>query len=336
MSYLNHPFLVCQITNFCNARCVHCFNNTDSWKKEKKEEIAIGTLEKYIVGFKNLSVSPPFITLSGGGEPTLHSQFPQIVEMLSSEELYFDIVTNGVDWSNWFENISSKNVRCHISRVIVSILAPGTKHNELCSTDSYSRLTDLAKACRANSIKCSINCSLFKLNIGHVDEMIDLFIDLGIDGEIFLYPAFPTPYLLEHDLMLDDNDREFLRRTRNKVSRRILIGGIDPFFPKYHRESCQALDSDKFAIDYSGFLRFCCNMVGMAYEDNESDVIGSIEDIPLLELLQKREEMKYGFRKHFLDELSNGSSESSKMTKCEWCILKHFRKIPAAQYQGHW
>jgi organic radical activating enzyme len=80
-------------SSLCNAKCVHCFYRTDKNKKEKF--IRWAELMKFLVDGSQNGLEA--VTWSGGGEPTLHPHFCDLVMMVSHQtKLYQGLFTNAL------------------------------------------------------------------------------------------------------------------------------------------------------------------------------------------------------------------------------------------------
>jgi MoaA/NifB/PqqE/SkfB family radical SAM enzyme len=97
----NSPkYIYAFLTENCNLSCTHCYGDFSS-----TEEITINEWKKI---FSSLIKSEIFYFILSGGEPTVHRDFPKILEYLVSKGQYFTIITNGI-WSAEIEKNIIKN-----------------------------------------------------------------------------------------------------------------------------------------------------------------------------------------------------------------------------------
>lgn len=81
--------LYIEITNKCNLRCPYCFNDSKASNKDKMSIYLFQKLvnECLIMGINKITIS--------GGEPLLHPNFFQFVDILNNNKIEFQLITNG-------------------------------------------------------------------------------------------------------------------------------------------------------------------------------------------------------------------------------------------------
>lgn len=78
------------LTNRCNLKCVFCSVAERELKQEWDYEELLKAIDAFIAcGIKT-------IEFSGGGEPTLHLRFPEIVRFAKARGLRLGLITNGI------------------------------------------------------------------------------------------------------------------------------------------------------------------------------------------------------------------------------------------------
>lgn len=83
------------ITNFCNQNCNFCFANLEMSRKQTNREIPLQYFKQLLLRLKRSGTSFNTIKLLGG-EPTLHSQFENIIELSLKHFSYVQVFTNGI------------------------------------------------------------------------------------------------------------------------------------------------------------------------------------------------------------------------------------------------
>jgi len=100
-------------TNKCNANCSWCsFSNADRMLEMDAEEIM-----EIIAYFKKLGTKT--ITITGGGEPTLHPKIREIIQCANDNGIETGLVTNGLLWSKKDIDISVEDRMLTWARVSV-------------------------------------------------------------------------------------------------------------------------------------------------------------------------------------------------------------------------
>jgi len=109
--YPSHESISIDITTACNLRCVDCNRSCGKNQVETVEHISVDQIEKFIA--ESITHKRRWKTIYlEGGEPSLHPQFTQIVNLLIQYKLHFSrrttikIMTNGfnqrastiIDW----------------------------------------------------------------------------------------------------------------------------------------------------------------------------------------------------------------------------------------------
>ena len=78
-----------EITNRCNLRCKHCFNNSGG---KSNDDMELSALISIIEQLEKLKVEKITFT---GGEPLLYSQFNELLDFISTSSTRFIFNTNG-------------------------------------------------------------------------------------------------------------------------------------------------------------------------------------------------------------------------------------------------
>lgn len=329
MGYFTKPTIVAQITNYCNARCEHCFNAYHVDNVESTVHLDIDVFFDFLDRFnKQLCAYKPYVGISGGGEPTLHPRFADLVQGLANRGFYFSVVTNGLHWRKWLEPLSRSQAVSCLYRVYFSLYGNKDTHNKITGVDSYDSMVEAIRFCRKNKINCQLHCAIDKSNIGQIPEIIHIMAEEDVNCGCTLFPVFSTPYLLETGLMLDHNDLSLLRRYKTNIGGSVRVCGIDPFQALAGRASCDELDGDKFAVNYNGDLCLCCSLIGLSYNQNDKDIFGAIHDQDLIETFNRREDIRSDWHKAYVRAVGQQEIANYPSTKCNWCIQKHFDKIP--------
>jgi len=156
-----------EITDKCNLRCIHCYNNSNAQMRMTNKEIPVEMLEEVIKrnrDKKNLKV------ILSGGEPILHSQFEKIVEMLDRYEVKTTVYTNGID-STRFVNVFLK----YGVNVMISLDgANGKDHDYIRGKGSFERTClNIKRLCDEIDLdKVTFSFTINRYNFTTIEEML--------------------------------------------------------------------------------------------------------------------------------------------------------------------
>lgn len=81
------------LTNYCNLNCVYCSDNDLRTRQGKKQALSLETLVNFFEDLSNGGTKG--VVLEGGGEPTLYSEFSEVVHCAKENGLALGLITNG-------------------------------------------------------------------------------------------------------------------------------------------------------------------------------------------------------------------------------------------------
>ena len=148
------------LNNDCNLKCGFCIRGYKSSSNYIDIEILRGILRK-----NNFSKYHLLLT---GGEPTLHPDLNEIIDMCQPAFKSISINTNGLE-SSWIDQCKEKNIHVQIS-------LDGTKsmHNQLRGNgkiDVYSKIMETIKILNSFNISYNISTTVGKNNYDNVRNL---------------------------------------------------------------------------------------------------------------------------------------------------------------------
>ncbi len=131
-----------------------------------------------------------------GGEPTLYPHFRELIQAIGERKLCFEVTTNGLLLTGLAEEL----VRQRPFIIFVSIDGPEDVHDEVrglkgCfqkATEGIRALVEERKKQKKAAPYIFLNCTISKVNLDTIDQMVDLAVDLGVDTLQFLHVVFDT------------------------------------------------------------------------------------------------------------------------------------------------
>ncbi len=173
-----------EITNRCNLNCVTCYNRSGLNKVTK--ELSLKQIEDTINLFLPYGLER---FLFSGGEPTLHSEFDKILDLIDKyPQLTFGIVTNGTNPNKkLIEYLNSKaNFKLQIS-------LDGSSEETNSKTrgkGNFAKTVDFAKQITTPSIKPLLKMVISQNNFYDVESFCNLALSLNFTPELaFIYKS---------------------------------------------------------------------------------------------------------------------------------------------------
>lgn len=167
------------LTDYCNLQCEWC---TDKELRKNKATLDLNVIEKLFCEFGNSGTG---VTLEGGGEPTLHPCFREVVEIGKKFHTDMGLISNGIiDISNYVKEF--KWIRISLDS------STNAEYRREKGVDYFERvLENLEKmSLGRNPEKTFIGVGyvLTTRNRDHLMELIKRLDDIGIDY-IYLRPV---------------------------------------------------------------------------------------------------------------------------------------------------
>lgn len=147
----------------CNARCGFCYH----WREKNHPELTLSETTRVLD--EAWEMGARFLYLSGG-EPLLHPELSEILRHAGTRGYRISVTTNG---SLLAEKVS--DLKPWVHGVTVSLDHVGEEHSRQRSLPGLFRLAvDGLMAAGAAGIERRINMSLYRGNLGEVEEMCGL------------------------------------------------------------------------------------------------------------------------------------------------------------------
>lgn len=169
------------ITNLCNLRCIHCYQDDFSSHQElglndllKIGENIIKTMEKWDAYL--------FLSLTGG-EPLIKSEIWSLLDYFknSNRILELNLITNGVLVDLYIEDI----LRSKIKKIFVSLDGISSEVNDrIRGKGVFKKVLSNILLLKANKITTFLMYTLMNLNYEEAKNLINFCKELGVDGYI--------------------------------------------------------------------------------------------------------------------------------------------------------
>ena len=162
------PILVnIALNNYCNLNCMFCYALND--KETRKINLSLDVFDYLLNELRKNRVLQVAL---GGGEPTLHPNFVQILRKLRIEgNIIPNYTTNGTNLTHSILRATKK----YCGAVAVSY-----------SRDREKELFNAVQKLRRYNIQTHLNLIMFKSQIPYLAEIVKKFVKLGISNIILL------------------------------------------------------------------------------------------------------------------------------------------------------
>lgn len=181
---MNIKTVYVEITNQCNLNCATCYNR--SGLNSKRKELSLKQIEDIINLFIPYGLQR---FLLSGGEPTLHSEFEEILDLVDKyPQITFGVVTNGTNPNKKLLEIinTRKNFKLQIS-------LDGSCEDVNAKTrgvGNFSKTINFAKQVEEPEIRPLIKMVISKQNYSDVESFCNLALSLGFTPELaFIYKS---------------------------------------------------------------------------------------------------------------------------------------------------
>jgi heme b synthase len=173
-----------EVTRSCNLFCAHCRASANSGRHEGE----LDTQDCYSIIDQILEVGKPVLILTGG-EPLLREDIFSIAEYAARNGLRVVMGSNGTLIT---PGIAAKLKDVPLSRVSVSLDFPAAELQDRFRGQPGAYKAALAgiENLRGAGIEVQVNCTLTKMNIGYLDDLINLAVSAGA---VAFHPFFLVP-----------------------------------------------------------------------------------------------------------------------------------------------
>lgn len=181
---MNIKTVYVEITNQCNFNCSTCYNR--SGLNTKRKELSLEQIEDIINIFIAYGLKR---FLFSGGEPTLHSEFEEILDLVDKyPQITFGIVTNGTNL-----NIKLLEIINTRKNFILQISLDGSCEEVNAKTrgvGNFEKTVNFAKQVQNAEISPLLKMVISQRNYSDVESFCNLALSLGFTPELaFIYKS---------------------------------------------------------------------------------------------------------------------------------------------------
>lgn len=319
LDYREGDFIVSTTTR-CNFHCSHCLRQQVDKDKTLIKDLPVPVFETILKEGKKINFR--LISFSGG-EPILHPQFRELVDLVKKYDYRFNFASNGWLYKEYWEIIRQN--RENLEVIILSLDGVTAEVHDAVRNKpgSFGRLIEAAKFYRGHNLPMMATFCATKKNYHQIEELPQLCLKLGIKSikwATILLVSENSAALIAKDILTDGERMAALRKIFNlrekfKGQCRFSItssfyansGDFDGTADSRKRlgiDFCSVLGNNLFFIDHEGGMFFCCDI---------------FEDCPQKPLVQK-----IGFAKSLMITMDVVNEIKKRMLVC---LLNNPQKI---------
>lgn len=178
------PMMVAfDVTGACNFKCLHCYNDSGCTFTDELTDEEVMDVAEQIKNFNCLNVC------ICGGEPLMRRNVVDIVERISKNACFVNMVSNG---SLMTQDIANKLKAAGLHTLQISIDGScAVQHDTFRGfIGSFEKTISAIKYAKNAGLDVVVSCTPNKLNIKSINDVIDMCKDLGVSSVRFM-PLIP-------------------------------------------------------------------------------------------------------------------------------------------------
>jgi hypothetical protein len=189
--------------------------------------------------------------------------------------------------------------------------------------------------CVVRDIPFAVNMVLTRANLQEIEALVDLAGSLGARGVRFGH-LIPTPRSVDEGLYLTHAERNDAdQRVHELAAMSTLPVALAPGSRTTELFPCEPLNDNEVNVDWRGRLTRCCHLSGQTHAREGEEVIGSLLETGLPELMARLREANEAFRREKRVRLEDGRLKDEDFFPCDYC-LKRFDKVAGFDEKPIW
>jgi MoaA/NifB/PqqE/SkfB family radical SAM enzyme len=277
--------LTVELTNICNLHCSYCLRDEDALYHTPANFLPVDLFTRIAAGARDaMGVEHIMFT---GGEPTLHSQFAEIVAAVARLSLTCSFVTNGWHFERvWPLLADHRETVSHVSFSLDGTTAES--HDRWRGRGSFERVVRAFSRCWAGGFPFNAKVGIRRDTVPHLEQFAIFAARLGAAGLSFAH-IMPTSLDVADASALTLEERAAVEREIALLARIFKMRiGIDVGYYNVARESpCSALNGVSGNVNYRGQLSLCCNLSGFRGGNGDADIAGDLNHEPFAAALER-------------------------------------------------
>jgi radical SAM protein with 4Fe4S-binding SPASM domain len=165
----NLYYLTINVTNKCNFKCIHCYNEEEDKRKLTTKEIKSLLNQASSLGTKYL--------LFTGGEPLLRKDIFTLLNYAKRKKFVIFLATNGF----FINKDNVKKIKKYVTKVNVSLDGVGKLHDEIRKNkDAFKKAIQAICLLKSKKIRVSVSFTAHNKNVKEFQKLAHLCNQLGV------------------------------------------------------------------------------------------------------------------------------------------------------------
>ena len=262
-----------ELANICNLHCNYCLRSEEALYSNHAKFFKVDLLKRVLNDAQEIAG----ITRVGftGGEPTLHPQFPEVIETVAAAGLTSSFVTNGWHFERiWPAVLANRESITHVAFSIDGITRE--THDRWRGQGSFDRLVRAFSRCYRVGLPFDVKIAIRRDTMDQLEQIAIFVARMGATSLSFTH-IMPTSKAVE-DESLSLKERKTAEQEIALLARilKMNIGIAVGYYNDDPRPPCSPLAGSSFNIDYLGRLTLCCNLSGFRGAAEEGDVVADL------------------------------------------------------------
>ncbi len=282
--------LTVELTNSCNLHCDYCLRDEDALYHTRAQFLPLDFLRRV---FRESKVAAAVTEINfTGGEPSLHPQFAEILQICGEEGLKASFVTNG--WN--FEKLLPGLLAHRESLTHIAFSIDGTTaetHDRWRGQGSFVRLIRAFAQCQRHELPFIIKIGLRRDTFENLEETAMFAARLGA-AALSLAHLMPTSEASQSDLALTPDQRRWAEEEIGLLAKifKMKISLDVGYYNIALAPPCSPLAGANYNVDYRGRLTLCCNLSGFRGGEDGADMVADLNSESFASALEQFDQVK--------------------------------------------
>lgn len=307
------------LTDRCQLDCQHCLRDPSLKPKDLSVDVVRRALSegKRVYGANHTAFT--------GGEPTLHPQFIEVVDLAVELGYTWHMVSNGNNMPWLFEKFRERPARqAAMTSVTLSLDgADEATHDGIRGKGSFFAVMNAVTQCTAFGLPFVLQCAVHAKNQGQIEALGLLASQLGASRLSFAMTQ-PTGTFLDRELYLSAAEWRAVMDRIDRLSGTLRLPVSHPE-GYYHRQpfyTCQPFAQQQLHINVEGELTLCCQHAGIPQAPGTpSDRTGDLHQVSLPTAHRKLLTVIHDAQQRKLDRAEAGTLDDDwDRFPCNYCL----------------